>query len=403
MRLACGKCLPARVVNNACNARIVARPSVCIVAFRQLAPPRFSRADRPPRRCSRIAFYPATSPPARRPPRSGCEASAASIPKAHPFRAGRRRLPNNPNVIMHTLKSLPSRAIAFALCLAPLVTSAATYDGYGRNAKGGAGGTSVTVTTAAQLHTYAESATTYLITVSGTIDLAGTSVKVKSNKTIQGANAAATIKNGALDLGSGNVDNVVIKNLNITNPNGDGVTCWGAHNVFCTKVNFYDCGDGSFDVSQGASKVTVSWCKFSYPTQSAHRFCMILGNVDTSAAYETTLHHNWFSSRCDQRMPSGSYSTAHVYNNYFSCTGNSYCTNARVGSNWIAENNYYSSVKSPLYEEAGGKIKSSGNTFSSCTGNINLATGTGFSLPYSYTLTATSSVPSVVQAGAGNL
>jgi pectate lyase len=290
-----------------------------------------------------------------------------------------------------------------SICSLPLAVSAATYDGYGRNTTGGAGGTSVTVTNAAQLKTYAESTTTYVITVSGTINLAGVNISVKSNKTIQGANSSATIKNGTLDLGSGGVNNVVIRNLNITNPNGDGVTCWGATNVFCTKVNFYDCGDGSFDITQGASKVTVSWCKFSYPTQTAHRFCMILGNVDVSQNYETTLHHNWFANGCDQRMPSGSYSMAHVYNNYFNCAGNSYCTNARDGANWIVENNYYSGVKNPLYEEGTGKIKSSGNTFSSCTGKINIATGTGFTLPYSYTLTATSSVPSVVTAGAGNI
>lgn len=299
-----------------------------------------------------------------------------------------------------TTKTLVRGLAAFALAALALNLRAA--DGYGRNANGGAGGTSVTVTTAAQLKTYAESASTYIITVSGTIDLAGASIKVKSNKTIQGANTSATIKNGVLDLGSGGVNNVIIQKLNITNPNGDGVTCWSATNVFCTKVNFYDCGDGCFDITQGSSKVTVSWCKFYYPSQADHRFCMILGNVDVSQNYETTLHHNWFSSRCDQRMPSGSYSMAHIYNNYFNCSGNSYCTNTRAGGNWIVENNYYQGVKSPLYEEGGGKIKSLGNTFASCTGNINIATGTGFTLPYSYSLTSTSSVPSVLQASAGN-
>ncbi len=302
----------------------------------------------------------------------------------------------NNHVILRRAAALLGAAVALAS--SPVASAA---DGYGRNATGGAGGSSVTVTTAAQLHTYAESASTYIITVSGTIDLGGTSVKVKSNKTIKGANTSATIK-GCLDLGGGGVNNVIIQNLNITNPGGDGVTCWSATNVFCTKCNFYDCGDGCFDVTQGASKVTVSWCKFSYPSQVDHRFCMILGNVDVSQNYETTLHHCWFSSRCDQRMPSGSYSMAHIYNNYFNCSGNSYCTNTRTGGNWIAQNNYYSGVKSPLYEESGGKIKSSGNTFANCSGNINIATGSGFTLPYGYTLDATSDVPTRVQGGAGN-
>ncbi|MGC4072790.1 MAG: hypothetical protein QM760_09765 [Nibricoccus sp.] len=304
---------------------------------------------------------------------------------------------------MNTPKNPLARVFIFALLGLASISLSHAADGYGRNTTGGGSGASVTASTAAQLKTYSESTTAYNITVSGTLDLAsvGGKVSVKSNKTIKGANTSATIK-GCLDLGSGGVNNVIIQNLNITNPSGDGVTCWGATNVFCTKVNFYDCGDGCFDVTQAASKVTVSWCKFSYPSQADHRFCMILGNVDVSQNYETTVHHNWFASRCDQRMPSGSYSTAHIYNNYFNCSGNSYCTNARVGSNWIAENNYYQSVKSPLYEEGGGKIKSSGNTFASCTGNINIATGTGFTLPYGYTLDATANVPTRVQNGAGN-
>jgi pectate lyase len=287
--------------------------------------------------------------------------------------------------------------LALGVALLPLISSAA--DGYGRNATGGAGGATVTATTASQFRTYAESTTTYTIIVSGTLDLTTASVKVKSNKTIKGANTSATIK-GCLDLGG--MNNIIIQNLNITNPGGDGVTCWTTSNVYCTKVNFYDCGDGSIDISHGSSKVTVSWCKFSYPTQADHRFVTILGNVDTSQNYETTLHHNWYASRCDQRMPSGSYSMAHIYNNYFNCSGNSYCTNARDGSNWIVQNNYYQSVKDPLYQEGTGRIKSSGNTFASCTGKINVATGSGFTLPYGYALDATSDVPSRVQGGAGN-
>src|SRR4029077_5894561 len=68
-------------------------------------------------------------------------------------------------------------------------------DGFGRNATGGAGGASVTVTTAAQLKQYAESSTTYVINVSGTIDLGASGrINVKANKTIHGTSTSATIK-----------------------------------------------------------------------------------------------------------------------------------------------------------------------------------------------------------------
>ncbi|MBN1868740.1 right-handed parallel beta-helix repeat-containing protein [Candidatus Sumerlaeota bacterium] len=282
---------------------------------------------------------------------------------------------------------------------------AAITDGFAGTVTGGDGGSAVTVTTAAQLKQYAESSTKYIITVSGTIDLgSGGKVKVKSSKTIKGANSSATIK-GCLDLGSGGVQQVIIQNLNITNPSGDGITIWGAKHVLVTKCNIYDCGDGCCDITQLSDYVTVRWCKFYYNSSSAaHRFVSICGNV-SGTNYNTTYHHNWFAQNCDQRMPSGSYTRCHLYNNYFSCTGNSYCSNFRTSAQGYAENNYYNKVKSPLYKEDTGKIYSSGNTFYQCTGIAGYTGKDSTFKPsnyYSYSLTATSSVPSQVMNGAGN-
>src|SRR5262249_37671730 len=103
-------------------------------------------------------------------------------------------------------------------------------DAYGRNATGGTGGANVTATTLAQLKQYMESTTTYTITVSGTINIgSGASVKVQPNKTIKGANSSAKII-GCLDLGGAN--NIIIQNLDISNPGGDGITVWGTKNVY---------------------------------------------------------------------------------------------------------------------------------------------------------------------------
>src|SRR5215471_19274794 len=293
-------------------------------------------------------------------------------------------------------------AVVSAVLLA--TSSVRAADGFGRNATGGAGGTSVTVTTAAQLKQYVESSATYIITVSGTINLgSGVSVKVQSNKTIKGANTSAKII-GCLDLGSGGVNNVIIQNLIITNPGGDGITVWGTKNVYITKCEVYDCGDGCVDVTQGADNVTISWCKFHYTSSTAaHRFVSICGNV-APTGYHVTYHHNWFAANCDQRMPSGSFENAHLFNNYFNCTGNSYCSNVRTNGAIRAENNYYDHVKSPLYKESNGKIWASGNTFNACTG---IAGDTGkdsgvFTPNYGYTLDPTANVPTRVQGGAGN-
>ena len=174
-----------------------------------------------------------------------------------------------------------------------------------------------------------------------------------------------------------------------------------------------DCADGSCDISHDARYVTVSWCKFSYTAAAlVHRFSMILGNTDTTTGpdYFVTLHHNWWAERCDQRMPSGSYSTAHIYNNYFSCGGNSYCTNARTETEFLVQGNYYNGVKNPCYKELGGKMFLADNLFVNCTGypgghdsTIGFVTGndTVFTPPYAYQTDNVADVPAIVMARSG--
>ncbi len=88
---------------------------------------------------------------------------------------------------------------------------------------GGAGGNTVTVTTAANLITYATSTSPYIIRVSGTITLSNR-LDVAANKTIEGVNTSSTI-NGNISVG---VNNVIIRNLTFTNPSatglGDGIS-----------------------------------------------------------------------------------------------------------------------------------------------------------------------------------
>lgn len=301
-------------------------------------------------------------------------------------------------------------------------------DGYGSAATGGAGGPIYTVTNSAQLLARATSVETCTINISGTINVTGgaggdgKSVRLLSNKTIQGLDANSTVI-GCLDLSG--VNNVIIRNLNITHPGsiidpatgkyadgGDGITVWAATNVHISHCTIYDCADGGCDITRGSENITVSWCRFYYTAAAlTHRFPMILGNTDESE-YHVTLHHNWFGERCDQRMPSGSYSKAHIYNNYFSCVGNYYCTDVRTGGEFLVENNYYDGVRNPCGKQSGGKMFLSGNIFDSCIGNpggwdstAGAVTGNDsiFSPPYGYTLDPAADVPAIVVAGAGNV
>lgn len=269
-------------------------------------------------------------------------------------------------------------------------------DGFGGNVTGGAGGSTVTVSNLTNFKYYATSVNPYIIRVSGTIHLNG-KVQPKPNKTIEGVDHNAAII-GNLDLSdSQSCDNVIIRNLNITNPDGDGITVWGATNIMITHCNIYDCGDGGIDMNNGTDYVTVSWCRFNYPSMAAHRF------VHIADWAHITFHHNWYDYGCDQRMPASTGGTIHMYNNYFSCTGNYYCSNARADAQILSENNYYDHVNNPIYIDSGttGRIRTIGNIYDSCTGKIADGTDTVFTPNYSYTMDDTLDVPAIVIAHAG--
>lgn len=267
---------------------------------------------------------------------------------------------------------------------------------------GGVGGTVVTVTNGTDFNTHATATGARIIQVQGALTI-GT-VSVKSDKSILGLGTNATLL-GRLSISG--VSNVIVQNLRITNPGNDGIGIRdpNTHHVWVDHVTFYDCGDGSCDISQGADYVTVSWCKFIYPTQLDHQFAMIAdGPKDLGPlTAHITLHHNWWSSGSDQRMAATSDALVHYYNNYFNCTNNSYCSNAREEAELNIENNFYSGVKDPVGISAGtnGKIKTSGNTYSGCTGTIHPGTDIVFTPSYAYTLDATIDVPNLVQNGAG--
>lgn len=300
----------------------------------------------------------------------------------------------------------------FALC-----SNTYAADGFGGSATGGAGGTEVTVTTPSELIQYCTNSgdDPYIITIASSFTITGGegrgggAVYVLSNKTIQGL--PGVVITGTLDLGAGDTNNVIIRNLTITNPataefseglgRGDGITCWSAINIFITHCTIFDCADGCCDITRYSDNVTVSWCKFYYTDPDAdHRLAMITGN-DSAAHPHTTLHHNWWAENCDQRMPSGSNCSVHMYNNYFSCTGNDYCSDGRKGSQMLSENNYYYMVDDPITMKSGGLLESSGNKFFRCKGSMLYGTDTVFTPSYSYDLDNVYLVPQIVQLGAG--
>ena len=306
------------------------------------------------------------------------------------------------------------RAYALAACFGFLLAvggpAVRAQDGFcmvNGTTTGGGGGPTVTVTNGTDFNTQINIVGPRIIQVQGPISIG--SVKTTASKTIIGLGTDAALL-GNLNISG--VSNIIVRNLRITNPGGDGLTIReagaspGSHHVWVDHCTFYDCGDGACDMNNGAQYNTISWCKFIYPTQLEHRFTMIADgyvNGSTTNYGLYTLHHNWWSSRCDQRMPASSYGRIHMYNNFFNCTNNSYASNARAETEILSERNYYLKVDDALYADADktGKIRTNGNTYVGVTGLLAAGTDAVFTPPYAFTLDAAADVPNLVTNGAG--
>jgi pectate lyase len=311
------------------------------------------------------------------------------------------------------------------------VPAAGVPDGYatrGAGTTGGAGGPTVTVSTLEDLEFYLDDeAGPCIILISGTINLGGSNVRVRDNKTIIGVGTNATLVG---DLKVDRNNNVIIRNITFTNPNGagdnDGLTLQECENVWVDHCTFVDCADGSLDISHGADWITVSWCKFYYTNPSAdHRFANLIGHSDNNSGEDSgklhvTFHHNWWAQLVHERMPRVRFGRVHVFNNFYNSPGNNNCIRAARDSEILVENNYFDSVKNvwELYRTEGvdGKVFAAGNIEVNTTWaagddsnsiqipgtDVLAAAANGLNPPpYAYALDATAGIPGAVTNNAG--
>jgi pectate lyase len=321
-------------------------------------------------------------------------------------------------VRLTAFKSVASLTLVLALFAPrPAAQAADGYANVGGTTTGGGSGPTVTVTTLAQLTSAASDDTARNVRVSGTINLGSSNFRVGSNKTITGVGANSGF-NG--DLICRLENNIILQNLRFTNPSSlgdaDGLTLYGSTHVFVTHCTFTQCGDGSLDITHGSDNITVSWCRFLYTSDTGHNFVNLIGHSDNNASEDTgrlhiTMHHNWYSTLCKERMPRVRFGRVHVYNNYYGSAGNNYNVGLGNDSQVLLETCYFDSQSNgntwKNYSSSGhqGLIHwDNGSVF------VNTAIATWapnssvFSPPYSRTLTAGSSVKSVVtnaSTGAG--
>lgn len=298
----------------------------------------------------------------------------------------------------------------------------ATVDG---KTTGGGSATPLTVRTFAELNAAAQDQAPRVIIVTGAIKTeGGYAMKIASNKTIRGADKNATIEGG---LSINNVSNVVLRNFNMkgTWPNSgpdDAIAVRNSHHVWIDHLNIWDAGDGNLDITSQSTYVTVSWCKFWYTEKRhPHRFCALIGSgggdhPEDWGKLKVTWHHNWFADLVDQRMPRLMYGQAHIFNNYYTAAGNSYCIGVGSYSAALIENNYFKDVKTPhqFMYDVYCDITAHGNIYKSTTGKRDTGRGgarhapaqqftvTAFDRPpYNYKLDNADEIPKIVTRNAG--
>ena len=186
-----------------------------------------------------------------------------------------------------------------------------------------------------------------------TTDGDGYGLKIKGNKTIMGKDRKATIYGGLSISG-------VLYNINIQGsyPNPGPGDCidisGGSTNVWVHHVAIWDADDGNIDIKGKASYITVSYCKFYYTNKNnPHRFNGLIGsgaaNHPEDFGYlKVTYHHCWLGNLVYERMPRVVYGQAHIYNNYYTASGDLYCIGVGSYASALIENNYFKNVKNPI-------------------------------------------------------
>jgi len=283
---------------------------------------------------------------------------------------------------------------------------------------GGANGKVVTAKTVDDMIKYCGSDEPLIIMVEGTLN-ASVPYSVKSNKTIIGKDANAKLNGAGLVMK--NVSNIIVRNLAITG-SVDGIGAHHTDHLWIDHCDIYDNSDGLLDITNQSSYCTVSWCKFYYVNQTKHKLACLIGSGGGDHPEDwnylrVTYHHNWYGNNVKERMPRVMYGLGHVFNDYYTCTGNDYCVGVGSYGAALVENNYFKNVQSPQFfmYDVYCWMTARGNQYDNVTGKqANGKSGTkdvkvkGWAFPvvefpeapYLYAMDKAADVPNLVGEGA---
>ncbi|QHO12735.1 hypothetical protein HN873_052213 [Arachis hypogaea] len=186
---------------------------------------------------------------------------------------------------------------------------------------------------------------------------------VSSNKTIDGRGVDIYITKGA-GITLQYVNNVIIHGIKIhdivpgsgglirdseshfgfrTRSDGDGISIFGASNIWIDHVSMRKCSDGLIDAIMGSTAITISNSHFT-----DHNDVMLFGANDQHTidkVMQITLVFNHFGKRLIQRMPRCRFGFVHVVNNdythweMYAIGGSSKPTIISEGNRFVAPDN----------------------------------------------------------------
>lgn len=315
------------------------------------------------------------------------------------------------------------------------------FAGYNFDVTGGAGGTTVTVSTGTALQQALDDAaatnTPVTVYVDGVItdennDGSGRSIEIKDMDNVSIIGVADRGEFDGIGISIRRANNVIIQNLKIHHVltggkdaisiegDDDGSTTeriWIDHNeLYSTMSVDKDYYDGLIDSKSGARYITIS-----YNYLHDHWKASLHGHTEDDTADNTdrfiTFHHNRFES-IESRLPLFRYGYGHLYNNYFNDI-HSTAINSRIGAELQIQNNVFENTQNPIvsfYSDVIGYWNTSGNLFGegvtwTTPSGTDVSAGSeatptsSYEVPYEFTLDDASVVKAKVinHAGVGKI
>ena len=116
----------------------------------------------------------------------------------------------------------------------------------------------------------------------------------------------------------------------------------------------------------------------------------------------TTFAFNWWGTGCQERMPMARVGKIHMLNNYFSSTTAHNCINPRMNSEFLIEGNYFDKgVTNYFSQRDATAVTWKSDNYIAEAYNLPSSIGAAVTVPYEYTVTPVTIVPTVVRRHAG--